>query len=119
MEEMGENALGFGEFKEQYQDSTSQFNYVLPYFVSYFLLGSVMDNLITRKSVSQTQTDHKFSSYSREFLGIFKNYGIRELYRGCLTSLTGVACLTVASIYVKDGILKILHGKLDEEMEDH
>lgn len=98
---------------------TNQINSVVPYFVSYFLLGSVMDNLITRKSVSQTHTDHKFSSYSKEFRAIFKNYGIREIYRGCFTSLLGVVCLTVASVYIKDGILKILDGSMDEEIRDH
>ena len=74
-----------------------------------------MDNLITRKSVSQIQTSSFSGTYWKEATRIFKNFGVPELFRGSLVGFCGVILLITADDVVKNLIKDAVSKNLNEE----
>ena len=112
---LNEEYLSFEEYKEKVQDSADKMTDIMPFFTSFYLAGGILDYLITRKSVSQSNVGHRFTTYFKELKDVYKSYGVRELYRGNLTSLLGVWCLSWTSIFIQEKIRNHLNDNSDQE----
>lgn len=105
-EEDYQTILQFDDYHKQSKSySYSYYNDFLNTFGFYLVIGSVVDNLITRKMVLDINLDESIAAgnkqqtqgYLKDFLHILKNRGVTHLGRGGFTGYLGIMCLSLSA----------------------